>query len=108
MRPVPNLGSQSGGLNMAYQGASVHLVTGERFNVLEDYEEAHRRLWPPPLLSTSLSSLESHPKAPEQPAAPPESTSGAEDTPRSPRRPGRPPKAEGQAEEATTEEKDED
>lgn len=45
-RPIPNQGSQLGGLTPAYSGSTVHLVTGDRVLVLEDYEVADARLWP--------------------------------------------------------------
>lgn len=45
-RPIPNRGSQAGGLQAHYQGSQLRLVTGDYVRVLEDYEVAHDRLWP--------------------------------------------------------------
>ena len=45
-RPIPNQGSQLGGLLPQYSGSIVHLVTGDRVLVLEDYPVADARLWP--------------------------------------------------------------
>jgi hypothetical protein len=53
-RPIPNQGSQSGGLLPHYEGTAIHFVTGERELVLEDYEVVHARLWPPQQQYTSL------------------------------------------------------
>ena len=45
-RPTPNQGSQSGGLVPNFKGSTALLVTGERLNILEDYGDAHEKLWP--------------------------------------------------------------
>lgn len=44
-RPTPNQTSQQGGLNVQYEGASVHLVTGAHVNITEDYALAHELLF---------------------------------------------------------------
>jgi hypothetical protein len=45
-RPIPNQGSQVGGLLPHYEGSQLRLVTGDYVRVIEDYQVVHERLWP--------------------------------------------------------------